>query len=353
MRIGPVRLLGLGATLVAVASGSAQAWDADDCTFGGHPTWVSSEFEYRTSTTDFPTSGDLHAPLEATLDEWDAGSGEPIRGGAFTVLPGSHTSAGTHSVDGQNTLTLESLATDGEAFIVQSLFFCTIDEVDIAFDSSNSWNAVPAETESETSITTVGMHEVGHALGLNHENDFPDTMNGKANGSAQIGEDDMVGENSRVGVRALYPGSSTGTDIALSSFRFAGNTRDGVAIAERIPVTDPCGSAAFEDTAAAPGESVSRCFCIHALGTTTESSLTFKLYISTNSTISTADTLVGTWNSISVGPNTPYCPQRSFTVPSISSGNYFVGAIVDPSDSLAEYDETNNTAVDGETFHVN
>lgn len=70
------------------------------------------------------------------------------------------------------------------------------------------------------------------------------------------------------------------------------------------------------------------------------------IYLSTDNTITTADTLIGsrTISSGIVGGGTDTA-DTTVTIPtSISAGSYFLGAIVDDQDTVLETDETNNSA---------
>ena|GEM_PF-2081000 len=66
-----------------------------------------------------------------------------------------------------------------------------------------------------------------------------------------------------------------------------------------------------------------------------------RLFLSTNDTISTRDTLLET---IPGGVGVPLEGRRSFQA-SLAPGEYFLGAIVDPSDQLGELREDNNSGV--------
>lgn len=120
------------------------------------------------------------------------------------------------------------------------------------------------------------------------------------------------------------------------------NGRPRLAARPTSPVDD-CGSVSGEATSGNVSDAVSRCFCLHNLGTTTESGVVLKLYFSSDdNVVETTDTLVETWSSISVGPNDPYCSQRTFEVPNVAAGSYRIGVIVDPGDAISEHDESNN-----------
>lgn len=79
-------------------------------------------------------------------------------------------------------------------------------------------------------------------------------------------------------------------------------------------------------------------------GTGSSDSVGVSFYLSSDSTITTADTLLGSTTATSFGAGTTQSGTFSFTVPSVESGNYSVGMIIDPDSAITESDETDNTA---------
>ena len=69
------------------------------------------------------------------------------------------------------------------------------------------------------------------------------------------------------------------------------------------------------------------------------------IYLSTDSTITTADTLIGTRTISSLAAGATDTADTTVSIPtSISAGSYFLGAIVDDQSAVIETDETNNSA---------
>lgn len=71
-----------------------------------------------------------------------------------------------------------------------------------------------------------------------------------------------------------------------------------------------------------------------------------KVVLSSNATISTADQVIGSCDLIALDPEASDGCAGDVTVPTtVTPGTYYVGAIVDPDQTVAESNETNNTAI--------
>jgi predicted Zn-dependent protease len=77
---------------------------------------------------------------------------------------------------------------------------------DVFFNSNRTWST--ATTGTSLSIFLVALHEIGHSLGLNHEDDVESIMNSTINfGLTDLTADDVAG------IRSLY-GSRVAVDPA-------------------------------------------------------------------------------------------------------------------------------------------
>ncbi len=331
----------------------AFAWTVQGSSCGG-AFWPGGTFTHRTSITHFPAGGGPHAAIESAAAMWNAGAGQAIRGASVTIVHGSHTTTTARSAtDGMNTITQETLSPGefGRTVSNWNTTTCEFNYADIMLNDLITYQTWPELDNNDVSYSTTMLHEVGHALGFAHEDDYADTMNTNPHGSALIGFWDRVGENARVGLRAQYGDNSTGVDLAVARFRYTGTAGS----TEAIPDNTGCGTFenGVEKRNGVVDQTIWRCFCIHDLGTTTESGVTMKLYFSgDDSFIETTDTVAATWSSIMVAPNQPHCAARSFNVPNLAPGPYRIGVIIDPADTLAEYDETNNIASDWTNFSI-
>jgi PKD repeat protein len=175
----------------------------------------------------------------------------------------------------------------------------------------------------------VGIHEHGHAFGLDHENDIMATLNAFYPNSGVIGNGNETQPHSddTYAVRVGYGTAVTSRDLAASAFR-----RTGAGTSDVIPA--PAGS----DRNAR----VSFPFTISNRGTTNQTSVQVRFYLSADRNITTADTFLGsaTFN-LNAGVTTT--PTANVTIPSTApTGNLFLGWIVDPLNAVAESDEANN-----------
>jgi hypothetical protein len=338
---------GLILVSVLLLSPDVGAWEQDtECTTSGDK-WSTSTFNYRISTTDFPSSGSLYTGLEEAGLAWGNGSGSPIPGTDLDVYKGIDTTVTTHDpFDNANTVTLESVPSGKIAYVTDRCSGSLQVECDVWFDHNQTWHGgIAHKQETGFSIRSVFIHELGHCLGYAHENDFEDTMNSNYPLAGNTGGKADITENSREGARDVYPDSSTGTDLALSTLRKNNTTGD----TSWIPHSE---GGVVEVTSAAAGSTITRAYCMHNLGTSTEYSVKYRIYLSTDSDIETTDTVLFT-SYPSLSPDTPYCDAKTMTIPSsTSSGTYWVGAIIDSDNSVSETSESNNTVKDTQSFTV-
>ncbi|MBI4749138.1 MAG: FG-GAP repeat protein [Acidobacteria bacterium] len=98
-------------------------------------------------------------------------------------------------------------------------------------------------------------------------------------------------------------------------------------------------------TSGTPGSTVSVSFNAANRGSAVASTSVAQIYLSTDSTITVGDTLVGMATIQSVAPNTSLPATTTVTIPgTLTVGSYFLGVILDPNGQIDEMDETNNTA---------
>lgn len=98
-------------------------------------------------------------------------------------------------------------------------------------------------------------------------------------------------------------------------------------------------------TSGTPGSTVSVSFNATNRGSAVASTSVVQIYLSTDSTITVGDTLVGMATIQSVAPNTSLPATTTVTIPgTLTVGSYFLGVILDPNGQIDEMDETNNTA---------
>ena len=94
-----------------------------------------------------------------------------------------------------------------------NLGFSLIDQTDIIFNNAFSWDIYTGPRRSEVDFRRVALHELGHSLGLGHENSEQAMM------TPSIGDLDTLQADDVAGVNSLYggPGDCQIADITINS----------------------------------------------------------------------------------------------------------------------------------------
>jgi hypothetical protein len=333
-RTGAFILAGTVAFGLAVCS-DAQAYSYRTCS-GSAIKWNSGWTNMYISTTSMPAGSTWDSRLQNAMWHWNN-----VKGSSFNYYVGRDTDGSHQSGNGKNEVYFDSTLS-GALAVTSTRYHCYwlfgyqygIDETDIGFNSNYSW------TTSAYSYTNPGgspyrfegvaLHELGHALGLTHEDRWMATLNSYYPNSGPFGSNrewDPFGDD-RYGVRVLYPDGTTETDVAGSALKRTGAGTSGL-------ISSP--------TYAYRGSSVTIEFTFSNLSTSTQ---TFDVgfYLSSNSTISTADTWLGTnygaWGSSGFAGTF----SRTLTIPSwIAPGTYYLGFLIDPANAKGENNEGNNS----------
>jgi hypothetical protein len=234
-------------------------------------------------------------------------------------------------------------------------------ESDVFFDTGHAWGTTDAKDDSKAydsgegrPILNTGLHEFGHALGLDHENDCFQVMGNAWNVVSTNGTstESVISEDSSNGLIAHY-GLRAGVnqDLSLYHWELAGAS-GAYSTHARTPITNSAGgnlavAPAFDPTLDELAYYVTAGQPLKVRQTAenrgTSQTVTIKWYLSTNSTISTGDTLLAT-SSITKGRSVPFTWDRTVTLPNnLAAGSrHWVGVIIDSEGVLAEQNETNN-----------
>ncbi|MEK7469179.1 MAG: matrixin family metalloprotease [Planctomycetota bacterium] len=186
------------ALLVALAGASAAFTylDAPAPKWGGPPVGSGSGgtvvfFMNAAGTDDVAGDGEV-AMLTADLAKWEAATA-----GSLDVAYGGSVPSGAIPGDGLNVVAWGSLGPGIGAVASPMYFDGVMEEADIEMNSDMDWS-------DPVLFENVLLHELGHTVGMDHEDAAPAVMASAALGTTELTADDIAG------ISALY-GKGTGS----------------------------------------------------------------------------------------------------------------------------------------------
>lgn len=332
MKKGVIALVFLMSILSVAEEVEAASWR----TCGGEKrTWNGNSATMSLSTTSMPIGGTWDRETQYMMSEWT-----DVAGSNFEFKVGRDTNGS--SAHRNNVNEVNFIYEPNESYIATThyrydycfWFFGSIiggeyEEMDIHFNTRWQWTTAPYRgwNAQPYNFQLTMLHELGHALGLLHQDGLLSIMNTRYPFGGPNGHFNQVEPHAddREGLKILYPDSSTEIDIAVSRFR---NTGASVTANEVYTVIG--GEAPTRSVAMGIQHSIE--YTMENLGTQAEV-IDIKFYISTNSYISSFDTYLGTtrWN-VSAGRSMTF--KQRITVPmSLPPGTYYVGYLVEINDA--------------------
>lgn len=337
-------ILGLVAATV-LAAPLARAHTTFNCN-GSPMLWVGAQPTFRISDISFPPGSTFDTRLRSMMSRWNG-----IGRSSFDFIVARDTDGTVGGGNFQNEVFFKSIDGAGGTLGVTRLLFspclfgAAIIEADVFFDIAESWSTLSNPSEAQilaaTNFSLVAVHELGHALGLNHENDMLDTMNAFY-GVGAFGSRRFIEPHAdcRNGVRLIYPLSGSSIrEYTISNWKRTGSTGSSGLISTPVSATR--------------GSTITMQFTMENLGTTTNSPVVGH-FLSTNTTISTSDIRIGTTSGLSMSRGTVRTVSVSVTIPStVAPGVYFLGSIVDVNNTLVETNETDNDLAAPRSITIN
>ncbi|OED40473.1 hypothetical protein ACH42_16420 [Endozoicomonas sp. (ex Bugula neritina AB1)] len=206
---------------------------------------------------------------------------------------------------------------------------------------------------------TTALHEIGHSVGLGHENRYYNIMGSDYTHLHTTGENSLrsyMGEDAVNGLINAY-GSTSGEDLSVAAWRYEAasgeystHTRNrlfdqnGVALSSE-KVESSCTREYCEMRHnVKPGQTVQYEMTLENNGLNSHS-VELGYYISTNAAITNQDTLIGT-ERVTVTRDTPDTVKKTVTIPADlqANTNYYIGVIIDNAGQVSEWTEANNTS---------
>mgnify|MGYP000060577235 CR=1 FL=1 len=234
-------------------------------------------------------------------------------------------------------------------------------ESDVYFDINHDWATTDAKADSLAYDSSEGrplintaMHEFNHTIGMGHEDQYFQIMGNawnvvNTNGSSTelvISEDTANGLVAHYGLRP-----DVNEDLSLYHWEQVSASAGGYSQHGRLPLESAPGvllqtTTPFDPNLDEPAYLASSGQTILVWQTAenrgTSQTVTIKWYLSGDANITTLDTQLAS-SSITLSRNTPYTWDRSVTLPNLVPGKrYWVGAIIDTANVVAEQNEINN-----------
>lgn len=343
MKSSQLAVLGLVALGIAA---NAIAWNS-------YGTWASNFPRMRASAVSFPDGNSYRTALGVVATRYLNNPSEL----------GFNQTYGDGSVafnNGQNEVWFSADSDYSPAVTFWWTAGSTIVEADVIFYNGEAYTSSMTKTSlwtfggSYRPFETTACHEYGHAAGLLHENDEYNIMgqdwthihcNGQT-ARSYVGEDACDG---LVDTYGRYSGGNI-QDVSVSLHKYLG-THGEYSTHQMSKMYTSGGSVLASDSyngqpryKVGKGQTVKVGFTYENEGETTQT-VNVGFYISTNSTISTGDTLIATgWVTESRG--NVHSITSTVNIPeNLTSGKtYYLGVIIDYDNALSEVDGSNNAA---------
>lgn len=325
-----------------------------------HGRWVDETPNMRVSAVSFPTGDSYRSALSTAFTRWNNNPSqfnwnviwdEPSVG-LLNLQNEVWATAGEASDPPAEAVVVYGLGVMSQADVV---FYTDSDGIaEDGWTSFMTCSQLDSYGGSHRAFEPAAIHELGHALGLGHEDDEYNIMGDDWNHVHRNGSicRSYVGENASDGAVALYGlDSDARQDVSVSHWMYSGS--DGEYSEHTLTRIYVAGtntalpSAGLSDEqrrySVNAGATVDVEFTYENNGRSTQSP-SLRFYRSSDSNITTTDTYLAS-RSLTLARGHVYTTRIRVRIPSgTASGDYYLGAIVDPGDAISEFDESNNAA---------
>lgn len=227
--------------------------------------------------------------------------------------------------------------------------YTDISETDIIFNSSFPWRSTEVNTPPTSGrlIITTALHEMGHSVGMDHESREYNIMGGSNTHVHRNGEltRGYLGEDASAAFAFIYgPPPTARRDVGVTNMAYAGINGDYSAHRPTLAYIS-AGPPPTPGAAVKPGGMTYVELTLENNGQASEPDVEIDYYLSSNNLITTRDRFLGSAiTTLNRGDVLTYLVQLTIPNDVVVGSAYWVGAVVDPSNKIAETFEWNNAA---------
>jgi hypothetical protein len=318
--------------------------------FQSNATWIGGSTTLSLNTTSFVPGNAFDTNALSAMSDWNA-----VTGSDWTFFF-NRTDCGLSSFPTSDNCVMFSRGSDlGGALGVTSRSFIAgvMTDADVRFNADVAWdpglNVDPFGFGPPFSFRGVARHEFGHALGLCHEDGQGNVvvMNSIYTAGGVLPANPHWDD--RAAVRSLYGGAGTERELIPYMWKKTTNGQVGCGSSSStnaVPVSNIT-------THALPGGTATLEFSFENAGNLDSGNFNIDFLLSTNSTITTADTLVARNLGASASAHSRGTFTQTVTIPAGTPlGTFFMGICLDTGNSVGESNEGNNCALAPGTLQV-